>query len=76
MAAFGWTLTDVTRGRRVVTGHGFDVTGDAAQRVGDGALHVGVAVVLVVRAERIVHPLFGACFSRGVWRRKVRLEPL
>lgn len=52
------TLTDVARGGRMVSGHGFDVPGNTAQRVGDGVLDVRLAVLMV--AERIVDPPFGA----------------
>ena len=54
------TLTDVAGSGRVVSGHGFDVPGNAAQRVGDGVLDVRLAVELVVVAERVVHPPLGA----------------
>lgn len=53
-------LTDITRSRRVVSGHGFNVLGNTAQGVGDGVLDVRLAVESVVAAERIVDPLFRA----------------
>lgn len=59
------TLTDVAGSGRVVSGHGFDVPGNAAQRVGDGVLDVRLAVELVVVAERVVHPPLGASVLNG-----------
>lgn len=41
----------------MISSHGFDIVTDAANRIGNVALHVGVTVQAVVRGERIVHPL-------------------
>lgn len=56
-------FADVTRSRRVVSGHGFNVLGNTAQGVGDGVLDVRLAVESVVAAERIVDPLFRVWFG-------------
>lgn len=54
---------DVTGSRRVVSGHGFNVPGNTAQRVGDGVLDVRLAVELVVVAEWIIDPPLGIWFD-------------
>lgn len=56
-------LADVTGSRRVVSGHGFNVPGNTAQRVGDGVLDVRLAVELVVVAEWIIDPPLGIWFD-------------
>lgn len=64
------TLTDVTGSRRVVSGHGFNVPGNTAQRVGDGVLDVRLAVELVVVAEWIIDPPLGTLKKKVQWANK------
>lgn len=42
----------------MVSSHGFDVSGNTAQRVGDVVFDIRVTVVLVMLTERIVYPFF------------------